>query len=401
MKKNLSFSKFQLLKGFFLLLLVVLVQTDVLSQNYKCETIQKVQKIYPLNFKNSDQIIEEKLNFDFNFDGKIYQTVTISPQGWLSFSQNTDIESLQDVTSLITPFLQNSNTEFAYQRTTIGSQNAFITQWKIQKSIITQVILFEDGNIEFAYKNLSGKEILNFQAGIITSTDLFGNFNQKIDKNITEVDFDVENSYVFHGSILNTNNKTSKSYTSTKNGTKTTDNFTTPGANTWTCPAGVNSITVHCIGGGGGGGGTRSNSRYGGGGGAGGSYATKVITVTPGNTYNLYVGAGGSGGTNGNGVDGEASWFNNTSEVYAVGGAGGAEPNGGTASGGLGTTTGCIGTTVYAGGDAGDGTGSGGISGGGGGGAGSLGSGGNASGRTGGTGTANGGGDGGNGRNNN
>ena len=58
--------------------------------------------------------------------------------------------------------------------------------------------------------------------------------------------------------------------------------FTTPGTHTWTCPAGVYSVCVVCIGGGGTGG------AYGG---SGGSLAYKNnITVTPGQTYTIVVG---------------------------------------------------------------------------------------------------------------
>ena len=58
--------------------------------------------------------------------------------------------------------------------------------------------------------------------------------------------------------------------------------FTTPGTHTWTCPAGVTSVCVVCIGGGGTGG------AYGG---SGGSLAYKNnITVTPGQTYTIVVG---------------------------------------------------------------------------------------------------------------
>ena len=59
--------------------------------------------------------------------------------------------------------------------------------------------------------------------------------------------------------------------------------YTTPGTYTWTCPAGVTSVSVVCIGGGGTGG------AYGG---SGGSLAYKNnITVTPGTSYTIIVGA--------------------------------------------------------------------------------------------------------------
>ena len=171
--------------------------------------------------------------------------------------------------------------------------------------------------------------------------------------------------------------------------------FTTSG--TWTCPAGVTSVTVECWGGGGTGGGSTNNTQYGGGGGAGGSYAKKVVTVIPGNTYTVNVGATLTG-LESAGAKGNPSWFGATTTVYAEGGAGGSAPNGGTSNGGIGSSVMCIGDFVYAGGNGGNGSAA--VSGGGGGGGGSTGAGGNASGITGGTGTTLNGGNGRTGRNN-
>ena len=59
--------------------------------------------------------------------------------------------------------------------------------------------------------------------------------------------------------------------------------YTTAGTYTWVCPAGVTSVSVVCIGGGGTGG------AYGG---SGGSLAYKNnITVSPGTSYTIIVGA--------------------------------------------------------------------------------------------------------------
>ena len=70
--------------------------------------------------------------------------------------------------------------------------------------------------------------------------------------------------------------------------------YSDPGDYTWTAPAGVTKISVVLVGGGGGG--SQGAGGYGGGGGA---LAYKNnITVVPGVTYNLTVGAGGThGGT--------------------------------------------------------------------------------------------------------
>ena len=112
--------------------------------------------------------------------------------------------------------------------------------------------------------------------------------------------------------------------------------FTTAGQYNWTAPAGVTSISVVCIGGGGGGAGDHDGA----GGCAGGLGYKNNITVTPGTTYSLEVGSGGSGGRSdlsyGNG--GSDSFFNDGNSIVCRGngGPGGypntatGAPNGGT-----------------------------------------------------------------------
>lgn len=73
--------------------------------------------------------------------------------------------------------------------------------------------------------------------------------------------------------------------------------FTTPGTYSWTAPAGVTSVCAVCIGGGGAG--TRGTSpsdvdQLRRGGGAGGLGWKNDIPVTPGQTYTVVVGAGGT-----------------------------------------------------------------------------------------------------------
>ncbi|MCU0832917.1 MAG: hypothetical protein MUC77_00575 [Chromatiaceae bacterium] len=167
-----------------------------------------------------------------------------------------------------------------------------------------------------------------------------------------------------------------------------TDTFDTPGTTTWTVPTGVTSITVEAWGGGGGGGGRAGSSgtataR----GGGGGAYARGVLTVTPGSTYTLTVGAGGAGGAAGAnaGSAGGNSTFGVGPLVRAAGGSGGSAATSG--AGGLGgTLADSIGDLRFRGGNANSG---------GGGGAGSTGEGGDTTGTTGGTGTPVGGGNGG------
>jgi hypothetical protein len=176
--------------------------------------------------------------------------------------------------------------------------------------------------------------------------------------------------------------------------------YTTAGSDTFTVPAGVTSVTVEVWGGGGGGGG-RSSSRSGGaGGGGGGAYAEGTVSVTPGESYTVMVGAGGAGGPTGNndGDDGEDSWFGSPSTVLACGGEGG---EGGTSGDGGrgGRASDSEGSVRYSGGDGADGTNS--RSGGGGGGAGDSEDGEDANRTTGGDGGNEGGGDGANGRSSN
>jgi len=99
--------------------------------------------------------------------------------------------------------------------------------------------------------------------------------------------------------------------------------FSTPGTYSWTVPAGVTSISVAGIGGGGGG----SQKSAGGSGGGGGliSYSNS-ISVTPGTTCTIVVGAGGAtGGTYG--LNGSSTYLllpgTNVPIVLAQGGAGG------------------------------------------------------------------------------
>ena len=68
--------------------------------------------------------------------------------------------------------------------------------------------------------------------------------------------------------------------------------FTASG--TWTAPAGVTSAQIILVGAGGGGGGGSQNVA--GGGGAGGQVIVRNLTVVPGTTYNVTIGAGGQGG---------------------------------------------------------------------------------------------------------
>jgi Glycine-rich domain len=107
---------------------------------------------------------------------------------------------------------------------------------------------------------------------------------------------------------------------------------------TWTAPAGVTSVTLYGIGGGGGGGGagrpphtTSTTTRGGGGGGGGGAVASyNIVSVVPGSSYTITIGAGGTtaagatsdngNGTNGN--DGADTTFGSLATFCGAGGGG-------------------------------------------------------------------------------
>jgi hypothetical protein len=77
---------------------------------------------------------------------------------------------------------------------------------------------------------------------------------------------------------------------------------TTPGTPfTWVVPAGVTKIFMGLVGGGGGGGGATGYS--GGGGGGGGQVKQSTHSVKPGMTMHINIGAGGTGGYPGYGLD--------------------------------------------------------------------------------------------------
>lgn len=169
---------------------------------------------------------------------------------------------------------------------------------------------------------------------------------------------------------------------------QTTVTITTTGAGTWIAPCGVTSITVEVWGAGGGGQKATGNPSAGGGG-SGGGYVRTTYSVTPFTSYNLFVGAGGTGNSGGNG---QSSWFVNNITILAVGGRGAGVAVGANSTWGTGATaftTGNIGGTLIStyggnGGNAGNN-----FSGGGGSSAGNT-NGNNASGTTGGTAPVNG-----------
>jgi hypothetical protein len=137
---------------------------------------------------------------------------------------------------------------------------------------------------------------------------------------------------------------------------QTTQEYSTPGSHTFVVPAGVTEITIECWGAGGCGGRATSTTRTAGGG--GGAYSkTTNLSVSPGNTLYVTVGAGGDG-TSATPATGGDSWIrinlnvppdNTTQGVLAKGGGSVANSSSSGASGG--NKDDGIGTIRYSGGN--------------------------------------------------
>ena len=121
--------------------------------------------------------------------------------------------------------------------------------------------------------------------------------------------------------------------------------YTTPGTYSWTCPADVYAVSVVCVGGGGGGYNSWANPA-----GSGGGLGWKnSISVVPGTSYTVVVGAAGAVG--GSPTAGGNSYFISTGTVAGYGG-------GNAGSGAY--TSGPNANSTYGGGYYGDGGGAGG-----------------------------------------
>jgi hypothetical protein len=108
--------------------------------------------------------------------------------------------------------------------------------------------------------------------------------------------------------------------------------YTTSGTYSWIAPSVVTSINVVAVGGGGSG-----NVGAGSGGGGGGLGYKNNITVVPGTTYTVIVGAGGAENTTGSVNPGGDSYFISTATVKGGGGGGGISGGSGAAGGAGGT----------------------------------------------------------------
>lgn len=101
--------------------------------------------------------------------------------------------------------------------------------------------------------------------------------------------------------------------------------YTTPGTYTFTVPAGVTSLSVVGVGGGGGG---AQNTTAPSGGGGGMLGFTNNIAVTPGETFTVVVGAGGTSGTTTGNAGGATYTYKNSNSTLLLNAFGGAGGNG-------------------------------------------------------------------------
>jgi hypothetical protein len=121
---------------------------------------------------------------------------------------------------------------------------------------------------------------------------------------------------------------------------------------TWTCPAGVTQITIEAWGGGGAGGPATGNPSAGGGGGGGAYVKNTTLTVTPGDSYNVTVGATRTASTsavrNGNPSSFALTATPGVLLINAVGGNGGlaSTTNNTSAAGGAAVSSGNVGGTI-------------------------------------------------------
>lgn len=114
---------------------------------------------------------------------------------------------------------------------------------------------------------------------------------------------------------------------------------------TFTVPANVTQISAVCVGAGGGGGGNSSTSFTGASAGGGGGTVYGNISVSPGDTFTVVVGAGGAGGTSSgaDGSDGGDTYILDSSgstRLIAYGGEGGLTDVNNNTSGGAGGMSG-------------------------------------------------------------
>jgi len=170
-------------------------------------------------------------------------------------------------------------------------------------------------SISFIAPAYNGGNPIKSYTAVSTPGSISGTVNQSGSGSVTVSGLTSGTAYTF---IVYATNDIGNSANSASSGNANSEfgeaTFTVAGANTWTVPANVTSVSIVMVGGGGSGGGG-----YGSGGGGAALTYINNLSVVPGNTYNLFVGAGGTSATR----VGSASWFSNSIFLYAGGGNGG------------------------------------------------------------------------------
>lgn len=241
-----------------------LVTTYINSTTLTCTTQALASNTYNLTVYNDDNVISQNFSVIFS-----------------------SIPSFTTSTTL-TPILENINAEISINYSTDSS-----VTWTVVSSNLPGTLSFDIVN---------GKIVGN-PGTILTSTASYN-----ITLKITDTEGQSAQS-TFTLSVY-------------KAGTTGQIAYTIPGTYTWICPSNVTTVHALCIGAGG------SGANGVGGGGGGGTAYKNNISVTPGNSYTVVVGAAGTAGSGG--IAGNSYFINTTT----VAGGGGAGATGGRSGGG-------------------------------------------------------------------
>ena len=182
------------------------VLTGTYAQDFNYEVISKKMPFYTIdaNYQSVNEILPVKLGFNYQTKDGNFNVVFISPQGWISFEPIEDvrISDFTQVNNLVSPYLLKKNGRVAYQIIDKDNNKMLVVQWQIQKELFSQLVIKESGEIEFHYVKQTDVDISNFQAGIITKNEVYGSFDVSLSKKSSEIDFNIEDNYIFSPNIF-------------------------------------------------------------------------------------------------------------------------------------------------------------------------------------------------------
>ena len=266
--------------------------------------------------------VTEDIILNAKWEGNMHTVMFNSNRG--SFVEPITIEQDEKVNEPATPTLDKHNFAGWYM-----DNHTFEYKWNFAVHTVTEDIIL----------NAKWEEIITYATYTVTFNSNGGSFVEPItvkpDEKINKPATPIWGNYIFAGWYCIDNNTFMKEWdfavnTVTKNVTlyakwiiEGIKEFTS--STTWIVPEGVTSVDVFCVGGGGSGAGDFGTAKFSGSGGNGGvvTYAENV-SVTPGSSIQITVGAGGIGGERFDGRPGGASSFGNL--VISSGGYGGADP---------------------------------------------------------------------------